>query len=204
MRVGLGIIPGGQVGRGWRVSLWNCPALGPLGYWFIGRDQPSLQLVRGMGRASVSDGVRSICVRISSGNPRGAHGCHSTRFYLFGRESRSSRSPPPLGYTYAYLPSFSCVYLYMWRGFASFVLMKLARTAPWSAPIRPPCYDYVQRVWLPFQINENDDLPTNVCRKCVDNVNNWHLFKTVCAKTQNKLLSLIRKDGSLLEEVGYF
>lgn len=38
----------------------------------------------------------------------------------------------------------------------------------------------------------------------MDNVNNWHIFKTVCAKTQNKLQSLIKKDGSLLEEVGYF
>ncbi|XP_073944251.1 uncharacterized protein [Choristoneura fumiferana] len=51
------------------------------------------------------------------------------------------------------------------------------------------------------QINENDDLPTNACRKCVDNVNNWHIFKTVCERTQNKLQSLIKKDGSQLEEL---
>ncbi|XP_047021963.1 zinc finger protein Xfin-like [Helicoverpa zea] len=50
-----------------------------------------------------------------------------------------------------------------------------------------------------IQINENDDLPTNVCRKCMDNVNNWHVFKNVCERTQNKLQSL--KDGSQLEEV---
>lgn len=51
------------------------------------------------------------------------------------------------------------------------------------------------------QINENDGLPSNACRKCVDNVNNWHIFKTVCERTQNKLQSLIKKDGSQLEEV---
>lgn len=53
-----------------------------------------------------------------------------------------------------------------------------------------------------FQINENDDLPTCVCRKCVNNVNNWHIFKNVCERTQNKLQSLIQKDGNQLEEVG--
>lgn len=53
-----------------------------------------------------------------------------------------------------------------------------------------------------FQVNENDELPTNVCRKCVDNVINWHKFKNVCERTQNKLQSLINKDGSQLEEVG--
>ncbi|RVE54827.1 hypothetical protein evm_000594 [Chilo suppressalis] len=52
-----------------------------------------------------------------------------------------------------------------------------------------------------IQISENDDLPTNVCRKCVDNVNNWHIFKTVCERTQNKLELLIKKDGSQLEEI---
>ncbi|CAG9783599.1 unnamed protein product [Diatraea saccharalis] len=51
------------------------------------------------------------------------------------------------------------------------------------------------------QISENDDLPTNVCRKCMDNVNNWHIFKTVCERTQNKLELLIKKDGSQLEEI---
>lgn len=51
------------------------------------------------------------------------------------------------------------------------------------------------------QINENDELPTNVCKKCLDNVNNWHIFKNVCERTQNKLQSLIAKDGSQLEEV---
>ncbi|XP_013190434.2 zinc finger protein 850 [Amyelois transitella] len=51
------------------------------------------------------------------------------------------------------------------------------------------------------QISENDDLPTNVCRKCMDNVNNWHIFKSVCERTQNKLESLIKKDGNQLEEV---
>ncbi|KAL0841888.1 hypothetical protein ABMA28_014124 [Loxostege sticticalis] len=51
------------------------------------------------------------------------------------------------------------------------------------------------------QISENDDLPTNVCRKCVDNVNNWHIFKSVCERTQNKLELLIKKDGSQLEEI---
>lgn len=54
-----------------------------------------------------------------------------------------------------------------------------------------------------FQISENDDLPTNVCRKCMDNVNNWHIFKSVCERTQNKLESLI-KDGNQLEQVGLF
>ncbi|XP_049866917.1 zinc finger protein 91-like [Pectinophora gossypiella] len=51
------------------------------------------------------------------------------------------------------------------------------------------------------QITENDELPTNVCKKCVDNVHNWHIFKSVCERTQNKLQSLIKKDGSQLEEV---
>ncbi|CAH0720654.1 unnamed protein product, partial [Brenthis ino] len=51
------------------------------------------------------------------------------------------------------------------------------------------------------QISENDDLPTNVCRKCMDNVNNWHIFKTICERTQNKLQSLINKESNLLEEV---
>lgn len=51
------------------------------------------------------------------------------------------------------------------------------------------------------QITENDDLPTNVCRKCMDNVNNWHIFKSVCERTQNKLESLLKKDGNQLEEV---
>ncbi|XP_075969341.1 uncharacterized protein LOC142972268 isoform X2 [Anticarsia gemmatalis] len=35
----------------------------------------------------------------------------------------------------------------------------------------------------------------------MDNVNNWHIFKNVCERTQNKLQSLISKDGSQLEEV---
>ncbi|XP_047510387.1 zinc finger protein 850-like [Pieris napi] len=51
------------------------------------------------------------------------------------------------------------------------------------------------------QINENDELPTNVCRKCLDNVNNWHTFKSVCERTQNKLQSLINKESSHLEEI---
>ncbi|XP_050666487.1 zinc finger protein 91-like [Leptidea sinapis] len=51
------------------------------------------------------------------------------------------------------------------------------------------------------QIHENDELPTNVCRKCVENVNNWHIFKSVCERTQNKLQSLINKGSSLLEEI---
>lgn len=55
-----------------------------------------------------------------------------------------------------------------------------------------------------FQISENDDLPTNVCRKCLDNVNNWHIFKTICERTQNRLQSFINKDSNLLEEVGLF
>lgn len=37
----------------------------------------------------------------------------------------------------------------------------------------------------------------------MDNVNNWHIFKSVCERTQNKLQSLLNKDGSQLEEVGY-
>ncbi|XP_053625048.1 zinc finger protein Xfin-like [Plodia interpunctella] len=51
------------------------------------------------------------------------------------------------------------------------------------------------------QISKNDELPTNVCRKCMNNVNNWHIFKSVCERTQNKLESLIKKDGNQLEEV---
>ncbi|CAH4032200.1 unnamed protein product [Pieris brassicae] len=51
------------------------------------------------------------------------------------------------------------------------------------------------------QINENDELPTNVCRKCMDNVNNWHIFKSVCERTQNKLQSLINNESSHLEEI---
>ncbi|KAG7307140.1 hypothetical protein JYU34_007285 [Plutella xylostella] len=51
------------------------------------------------------------------------------------------------------------------------------------------------------QITENDELPTCVCRKCMDNVNNWHIFKKVCERTQNKLQSLAKKDGNQLEEV---
>lgn len=38
----------------------------------------------------------------------------------------------------------------------------------------------------------------------MENVNNWHIFKKVCERTQNKLHSLIKKDGSQLEEVGLF
>ncbi|CAG9585667.1 unnamed protein product [Danaus chrysippus] len=51
------------------------------------------------------------------------------------------------------------------------------------------------------QIRENDDLPTNVCRKCMDNVNNWHIFKAVCERTQNRLLSFLNKESDQLEEV---
>ncbi|XP_028030366.1 zinc finger protein 91-like [Bombyx mandarina] len=51
------------------------------------------------------------------------------------------------------------------------------------------------------EITENDDLPTNVCKKCMDNVNNWHIFKDVCERTQTKLIQLINKDGNQLEEV---
>ncbi|XP_014368097.2 zinc finger protein Xfin [Papilio machaon] len=51
------------------------------------------------------------------------------------------------------------------------------------------------------EINEDDDLPTNVCRKCCDNVNNWHIFKDICERSQNKLQRLIKNDGSQLEEV---
>ncbi|CAH0604547.1 unnamed protein product [Chrysodeixis includens] len=63
----------------------------------------------------------------------------------------------------------------------------------------PPVLAVKIKDCVSVQINENDDLPTNVCRKCMDNVNNWHVFKNVCERTQNKLLSL--KDGSQLEEV---
>lgn len=35
----------------------------------------------------------------------------------------------------------------------------------------------------------------------MDNVNNWHIFKSVCERTQNKLELLIKRDGSQLEEV---
>ncbi|XP_045785880.1 zinc finger protein Xfin-like [Maniola jurtina] len=51
------------------------------------------------------------------------------------------------------------------------------------------------------QISENDVLPTNVCRKCMDNVNNWHIFKAVCERSQNKLQSLTNKESSQLEEL---
>lgn len=36
----------------------------------------------------------------------------------------------------------------------------------------------------------------------MDNVNNWHIFKDVCERTQTKLIQLINKDGNQLEEVG--
>ncbi|XP_072943991.1 uncharacterized protein [Epargyreus clarus] len=65
----------------------------------------------------------------------------------------------------------------------------------------PPVLASKIRDCVSVQISENDDLPTNVCRKCMDNVNNWHIFKTVCERTQNKLQSLINKDGSQLEEI---
>ncbi|XP_039746495.1 zinc finger protein 91-like isoform X2 [Pararge aegeria] len=35
----------------------------------------------------------------------------------------------------------------------------------------------------------------------MDNVNNWHIFKAVCERSQNKLLSLTNKDSSQLEEL---
>ncbi|XP_022117022.2 zinc finger protein 91 isoform X2 [Pieris rapae] len=35
----------------------------------------------------------------------------------------------------------------------------------------------------------------------MDNVNNWHIFKSVCERTQNKLQSLINKESSHLEEI---
>lgn len=38
----------------------------------------------------------------------------------------------------------------------------------------------------------------------MDNVNNWHIFKAVCERTQNKLQSLNNKGSSQLEEVGIF
>lgn len=112
----------------------------------------------------------------------------STRFYLFGRGAagrRRSDIPTP---TYLASPRVS-IYT---RGAVT------PRSFWWNAHILRPSYnDYVS-----FQISENDDLPTNVCRKCMDNVNNWHIFKKVCERTQNKLESLIKKDGSQLEEVG--
>lgn len=59
----------------------------------------------------------------------------------------SVEQQPPLGNTYAYLPTEFLlrvlIYLYMRRGFASFALMKLARTTPRSALIRPSYYDYM-------------------------------------------------------------
>ncbi|XP_068629414.1 zinc finger protein 91-like [Battus philenor] len=65
----------------------------------------------------------------------------------------------------------------------------------------PPVLASKIRDCVSVEITEDDDLPTNVCRKCCDNVNNWHIFKAVCERTQNKLQSLIKNDGSQLEEV---
>ncbi|KAM3963430.1 uncharacterized protein ACR2FA_002368 [Aphomia sociella] len=65
----------------------------------------------------------------------------------------------------------------------------------------PPALANKIKDCVSVQISENDDLPTNVCRKCMDNVNNWHIFKGVCERTQNKLESLFNKDGNQLEEV---
>lgn len=35
----------------------------------------------------------------------------------------------------------------------------------------------------------------------MDNVNNWHIFKAVCERTQNRLLSFLNKESDQLEEV---
>ncbi|KAJ0180389.1 hypothetical protein K1T71_003793 [Dendrolimus kikuchii] len=69
-----------------------------------------------------------------------------------------------------------------------------------SDDTEPPVLASKIKDCVSVQINENDDLPTNVCKKCMDNVNNWHIFKSVCERTQNKLQSLINKEGSQLEE----
>ncbi|XP_050344895.1 zinc finger protein 850-like [Nymphalis io] len=70
-----------------------------------------------------------------------------------------------------------------------------------SDDTEPPVLASKIKDCVSVQISENDDLPTNVCRKCMDNVNNWHIFKTVCERTQIKLQSLINKESNQLEEV---
>ncbi|XP_068629525.1 uncharacterized protein [Battus philenor] len=65
----------------------------------------------------------------------------------------------------------------------------------------PPVLASKIRDCVSVEVTEDDYFPTNVCKKCHDNVNNWHIFKAVCERTQNKLQTLIKINGIQLEEV---
>lgn len=190
MRVGFWHYSRGSVWEGVCVSLGR-DGVGHRAYWFIGRDQA------GAARPSSGSGWRVerrcwrervwLCAYIERQPSRGS--LAGTRL----APTYSVEEQPALGYTYAYLVSPRAVSIHEAFSLVP-VLMKRARLTAFILWLR----------MLFLQINENDDLPTNACRKCVDNVNNWHIFKTVCERTQNKLQSLIKKDGSQLEEVGFF
>lgn len=47
-----------------------------------------------------------------------------------------------------------------------------------------------------LQIIESDGLPTQICTKCVCNVNNWHTFKKVCNDAQTKLRDWVNSESS--------
>ena len=47
-----------------------------------------------------------------------------------------------------------------------------------------------------FQVDEDDGLPTQICKKCVNNVNNWYAFKKICEDSQQKLQNWLNGDGS--------
>lgn len=47
-----------------------------------------------------------------------------------------------------------------------------------------------------LQVDEDDGLPTQICKKCVNNVNNWYAFKKVCDDSQLKLQNWLNGDGS--------
>lgn len=45
-----------------------------------------------------------------------------------------------------------------------------------------------------FQILTSDYLPTNVCFKCISEIQNWTKFKTLCDQSQKMLLKTIKTE----------
>ncbi|XP_077302653.1 uncharacterized protein LOC143923046 [Arctopsyche grandis] len=57
------------------------------------------------------------------------------------------------------------------------------------------------RACVSVQVDEDDGMPSQICKKCLSNVNNWYAFKKVCEDSQLKLQDWLNGDGSADQEI---
>ncbi|GBP85909.1 hypothetical protein EVAR_65244_1, partial [Eumeta japonica] len=132
--------------------------------------------VQPAARGACRCGVVSLCAcRYRAATLEGLSGCHSTCL-SFARGAAAPTASPRRAAPLRTVPFYTYAYLVSRRpSFAAASRISNGRRSAFDE-----CSDET---------------------KCLDNVNNWYIFKKICERTQTKLLALIKKDSNLLEEV---